>query len=107
MDIHDYVELITLALWVISVVGIGILSRVHFKTKRLEHFRLLANRLMKSYVCLYDKEDLSNETKINRVGNAVIDSLKAKGFKLDEHEVQDIFAEVAKQMYDRHEAQDK
>lgn len=107
MDIHDYVELVTLALWVISVVGIGILSRVHFKTKRLEHFRLLADRLMESYVCLYDKEDLSDDKKINRVGNAVVESLEAKGFKLNEHEAEDIFAEVAKQMDDRRQAQDK
>ena len=105
MDIHDYVELITLALWVISVVGIGILSRVHFKNKRLEQFRNTADSLMKSYVNLYDKENLSDEQKINRVGNAVVNSLEAKGFKLNRQEVQDIFAEVAKQMNEQ--TQDK
>lgn len=105
MDIHDYVELITLALWVISVVGIGILSRVHFKNKRLEQFRNTADSLMKSYVRLYDKENLSDEQKINRVGNAVVNSLEAKGFKLNRQEVQDIFAEVAKQMNEQ--TQDK
>ena len=105
MDIHDYVELITLALWVISVIGIGILSRVHFKNKRLEQLRNTADNLMKSYVCLYDKENLSNTQKINRVGNAVVDGLEAKGFKLNEQEVQDIFAAVAKQMNEQ--TQDK
>lgn len=105
MDIHDYVELIALALWVISVIGIGILSRVHFKNRRLEQFRNTADNLMKSYVCLYDKENLSNTQKINRVGNAVIDGLEAKGFKLNEREVQDIFAAVAKQMNEQ--TQDK
>ncbi|WP_195922947.1 helveticin [Lactobacillus crispatus] len=99
---HDYVELITLALWVISVVGI---SRVHFKNKRLEQFRNTADNLMKSYVRLYDKENLSDEQKINRVGNAVVNSLEAKGFKLNRQEVQDIFAEVAKQMNEQ--TQDK
>lgn len=98
MDIHDCIELITLALWVVSVIGVGILSRVHFKNKRLERFRNTADYLMKSYVRLYDKENLSNEQKINRVGNAVVNSLEAKGFKLNKQEVQDIFAEVAKQM---------
>lgn len=83
MDIHDCIELITLALWVISVIGVGILSRVHFKNKRLEQFRNTADYLMKSYVNLYDKENLSNEQKINRVGNAVVNSLEAKGFKLN------------------------
>lgn len=105
MDIHDYVELIAMALWVISVVGIGILSRIHFKNKRLEQIRDTADKLMKSYVCLYDKENLSNMQKINRVGNAVVDGLEAKGFKLNEQEVQDIFAEVAKQMNEQ--TQDK
>lgn len=98
MDIHDCIELITLTLWVVSVIGVGILSRVHFKNKRLEQFRNTADYLMKSYVNLYDKENLSNEQKINRVGNAVVNSLEAKGFKLNKQEVQDIFAEVAKQM---------
>ena len=107
MDIHDDVELIMLALWLISVVGIGILSRVHFKNKRLEQFRDAADHLMKSYVHLYDKENLSNEQKINRIGNAVVDGLEAKGFKLNEQEVRDIFVEVAKQMNDEQEAQDK
>ncbi len=56
---------------------------------------------------MYDQENLSDEKKINRVGNAVVDGLQAKGFKLNEQEVQDIFAEVAKQMNDLHETQDK
>ena len=99
MDIHDYVELIALAFWVISVVSVGILSHVHFKNKRLER--------LKSYINMYDQENLSDEKKINRVGNAVVDGLQAKGFKLSEQEVQDIFAEVAKQMNDLHETQDK
>lgn len=106
MDIHDYVELVALALWVISVVGIGILSRVHFKNKRLEQIRDTADKLMKSYVCLYDKENLSNMQKINRIGNAVVDGLEAKGFKLNEQEVRDILAEVAKQMNDQHDARE-
>ena len=100
MDIHDYVELIALAFWVISVVSVGILSHVHFKNKRLERLRIVT-------INMYDQENLSDEKKINRVGNAVVDGLQAKGFKLSEQEVQDIFAEVAKQMNDLHETQDK
>lgn len=107
MDIHDYVELIMLGLWIISVVGIGILSKVHFKNKRLEQFRNTADNLMKSYVHLYDKENLSSDQKINRIGNAVIDGLEAKGFKLNEQEMQDIFREVAKEMNAQHDTQDK
>ena len=107
MDIHDYVELIALAFWVISVVSVGILSHVHFKNKSLERLRIVTSNLMKSYINMYDQENLSDEKKINRVGNAVVDGLQAKGFKLSEQEVQDIFAEVAKQMNDLHETQDK
>lgn len=51
--------------------------------------------------------NLSNEQKINRVGNAVVDSLETKGFKLNEQEIQDIFAEVAKQMNSQQDTQDK
>ena len=90
MDIHDYVELIALAFWVISVVSVGILSHVHFKNKRLERLRIVTSNLMKSYINMYDQENLSDEKKINRVGNAVVDGLQAKGFKLSEQEVQDI-----------------
>ena len=90
MDIHDYVELIALAFWVISVVSVGILSHVHFKNKRLERLRIVTSNPMKSYINMYDQENLSDEKKINRVGNAVVDGLQAKGFKLSEQEVQDI-----------------
>lgn len=96
MDIHDYVELITLVLWFISIIGIGILSHIHFKTKRLEQFRITADNLMKSYVGLYNKESLADDQKINRIVNAVVDGLEAKGFKVEDQDVKDIFAKVAK-----------
>ena len=88
MDIHDYVELITLALWVISVVGIGILSRVHFKNKRLEQFRNTADNLMKSYVRLYDKENLSDEQK-NRLAELAIDEIV-------DNDLQNLYIKVTK-----------
>lgn len=96
MDIHDYVELITLVLWLISIIGISILSHIHFKTKRLEQFRITADNLMKSYIGLYNKESLANDQKIDRVVSAVVDELKAKGFKVEDQDVKDIFAKVAK-----------
>ena len=107
MDLHDYVELIGLILWVVCLIGIGVLGRIHFKNKRLEQFKEVANKLLKSYVSLYDQENLSTEKKINRVGNAVIASLEAKGFKLNEQAAQDILAEVAKQMNDQQQAQNQ
>ncbi|KRL86710.1 MAG: hypothetical protein ACLUCZ_17480 [Thomasclavelia ramosa] len=107
MDLHDYVELIALLFWVICAVSGYVLGRVHFKNKRLEKLRLITSNLMKSYIRIYDQENLSDEKKINRVGNAVVDGLKSKGFKLNEQEVEDIFAAVAKQINSTDEAQDK
>ena len=90
MDIHDYVELIALAFWIISVVSVGILSHVHFKNKRLEQFRITADDLMKNYVGLYNKESLASDQKINRIVNAVVDGLEAKGFKVEDQDVKDL-----------------
>lgn len=44
---------------------------------------------------------------IEGFGNAVIDGLEAKGFKLNEQEMQDIFREVAKEMNAQQDTQDK
>lgn len=94
MDLHDYIEFIALGLWVASIVGIGILSKLHFKNKKLEQFRVTASDLMKSYLSFYDQENLSDEKKINRIANAVVDGLQAKGFKVSEQDVAEIFAGV-------------
>ncbi|MBP2058940.1 hypothetical protein J2Z60_002131 [Lactobacillus colini] len=101
MDLHDYVELIALGLWVACIVGIGILSRLHFKNKKLEQFRLTANDLMKKYISFYEQENLSEEKKINRIANAVVDGLQAKGFKVTEQDVEDILAGVEKVIKER------
>ena len=51
---------------------------------------------MKNYVGLYNKESLASDQKINRIVNAVVDGLEAKGFKVEDQDVKDIFAKVAK-----------
>lgn len=39
---------------------------------------------------------LASDQKINRIVNAVVDGLEAKGFKVEDQDVKDIFAKVAK-----------
>lgn len=107
MDLHDYVELIALGLWLACVVGIGILGRLHFKNKKLEQFRITANNLMKSYLSFYDQENLSDEKKINRVANAVVAGLQAKGFKVTEQDVADIFVGVEQVIKEKETTQQK
>lgn len=51
---------------------------------------------MKNYVGLYNKESLTDDKKINRITNAVVDGLEAKGFKVEDQDVKDIFAKVVK-----------
>lgn len=51
---------------------------------------------MKNYVGLYNKKSLTDDKKINRITNAVVDGLEAKGFKVEDQDVKDIFAKVAK-----------
>lgn len=51
---------------------------------------------MKNYVGLYNKESLTDDKKINRITNAVVDGLEARGFKVEDQDVKDIFAKVAK-----------
>lgn len=51
---------------------------------------------MKNYVGLYNKESLTDDKKINRITNTVVDGLEARGFKVEDQDVKDIFAKVAK-----------
>lgn len=105
MDLHDYMELIALGLWVACIVGIGILGRLHFKNKKLEQLRITANGLMKKYLSFYDQENLSEEKKINRIANAVVDGLQTKGFKVSEQDIEDIFAGVEKVIKEKESTQ--
>ena len=56
MSTKDYIELLELALWIISIISVTVLGYVHFKEKQQIYFIQLARQLMIDYVYFYDKE---------------------------------------------------
>lgn len=93
MSTTDYIELVELALWIISMTVLGY---VHFKEKQQISFIQLARQLMIDYVYFYDKELISNEKKLNNVVRAVVTSLEKKGFVVSENDVKNIIAGIEK-----------
>ena len=96
MTFSDYFELCGLILWIISLIGAGVLGHLHLKNQRLTEFQDTAKTLMTDYVYFYDKAVMSDDKKLNNVVNAVVDGLQRKGFKVTEEDVQNIFAGVEK-----------
>ena len=92
--IKAYIDLATLVLWLISLLGVGIFGRLHFKSKRAEEFNQLAQALMKSYVCFYDRSQLDNQEKLTKVVSEVVAGLRDKGFDPSEQDVRNIVAGV-------------
>ncbi|AHA98138.1 hypothetical protein [Lactobacillus johnsonii] len=45
MSTKDYVELVELALWIISIISVTVLGHVHFKEKQQIYFIQLAGQL--------------------------------------------------------------
>lgn len=93
MSTKDYIELVELTLWIISMTVLGY---VHFKEKQQIYFIQLARQLMIDYVYFYDKELISNEKKLNNVVRAVVTSLEKKGFVVSENDVKNIIAGIEK-----------
>lgn len=96
MDIHEYIELIMLLFWIISIISIGILSHIRFKEKHLEQFRITADNLMKKYIDFYSKENLTDDQKISRIVFAITDSLKKQNFEVNDQDIKNIFTKVSK-----------
>ena len=96
MSTKDYIELVELALWIISIISVTVLGYVHFKKKQQIYFIQLARQLMIDYVYFYDKELISNEKKLNNVVRAVVTSLEKKGFVVSENDVKNIIAGIEK-----------
>ncbi len=96
MSTKDYIELVELALWIISIISVTVLGYVHFKEKQQISFIQLSRQLMIDYVYFYDKELISNEKKLNNVVRAVVTSLEKKGFVVSENDVKNIIAGIEK-----------
>lgn len=107
MTFNDYFELFGLILWIVSLIGVGILGRIHLKNQRLVEFQDIAKTLMDDYVYFYDKAVMADDKKLNNVVNAVVDGLQRKGFKVTEEDVQNIFAGVEKAVTDLRIKQNK
>ena len=67
LSTKDYIELVELTLWIISIISVTVLGYVHFKEKQQIYFIQLARQLMIDYVYFYDKELISNEKKLNNI----------------------------------------
>lgn len=96
LSTKDYIELVELVLWIISIISVTVLGYVHFKEKQQISFIQLARQLMIDYVYFYDKELISNEKKLNNVVRAVVTSLEKKGFVVSENDVKNIIAGIEK-----------
>ena len=96
LSTKDYIELVELVLWIISIISVTVLGYVHFKEKQQIYFIQLARQLMIDYVYFYDKELISNEKKLNNVVRAVVTSLEKKGFVVSENDVKNIIAGIEK-----------
>lgn len=92
MTVNDYIELVFLGLWLISLVGVGVLSHIHFKSVRAENFRKDALFAMKKWVGYYDKQDLENPEKANGALNDTVKELQHKGYNISDQTVKDLEA---------------
>ncbi|QNQ81652.1 helveticin [Lactobacillus sp. PV037] len=100
MRINDYIDLVSVILWILSLFGVAILSRLHFKHKKLEKIRLVTTNLLTSYLYLYDTNVLNNQQQLNEAAKEVADYLQNKGIKITDEEVKKIFLEIEESVTD-------
>ncbi|MBU5980026.1 hypothetical protein EFP68_01240 [Lactobacillus helveticus] len=92
MTVKDWIELGFLASWVVCLATVGIFSRLHFKNKKVENYRVTAVHAMQKWVAFYDKEDLNNPEKANGALNDVVKELNSKGYKITDQQVRNLEA---------------
>lgn len=92
--IKEYIDLTALVLWVISLLGLMVFGRMHFRSKQAEEFNQIAQSLMKSYVYFYDRTQINNQEKLTKVVSAVVAGLRDKGFAPSDQDVKNIVAGV-------------
>ena len=92
MTIKDWIELGFLASWVMCLAIVGIFSRLHFKNKKVENYRVAALHAMQKWVAFYDKEDLDNPEKANAALNDSVKELNSKGYKVTDQQARDLEA---------------
>ena len=92
MTIKDWIELGFLVSWIVCLIGVGIMSHLHFKNKRAENYRIAALHAMQKWVAFYDKEDLDNPEKANGALNDAVKELNSKGYKVTDQQARDLEA---------------
>ena len=92
MTIKDWIEVGFLASWVVCLIGVGVVSHLHFKNKKAENYRIAALHAMQKWVAFYDKEDLDNPEKANGALNDVVKELNSKGYKVTDQQARDLEA---------------
>lgn len=92
MTVSDYIELGALALWLVCIIGVGVLSHVHFRNVKAEKYRQDALFAMKKWVGYYDKQDLDNPQKANMAVDDVVKELRGKGYTISDQSVKDLEA---------------
>lgn len=92
MTIKDWIELGFLVSWVVCLAIVGIFSRLHFKNKKVENYRVAAVHAMQKWVAFYDKEDLDNPEKANGALNDAVKELNFKGYKVTDQQARDLEA---------------
>lgn len=92
MTIKDWIELGFLVSWVACLAIVGIFSRLHFKNKKVENYRVAAVHAMQKWVAFYDKEDLGNPEKANGALNDAVKELNSKGYKVTDQQARDLEA---------------
>ena len=92
MTIKDWIEVGFLASWIACLIGVGVVSHLHFKNKKAENYRLAALSAMQKWVAFYDKEDLDNPEKANGALNDAVKELNSKGYKVTDQQARDLEA---------------
>ena len=92
MTIKDWIELGFLLSWIFCLIGIGIASRIHFKDKKAEAYRISAVHAMQKWVAFYDKEDLTNPVKASGALSDAVRELNSKGYSISDQQVEDLKA---------------
>lgn len=92
MTIKDWIELGFLVSWVVCLVGVGVFSRLHFKNKKAENYRVAAVHAMQKWVAFYDKADLDNPDKAKGALNDAVKELNSKGYKVTDQQARDLEA---------------
>lgn len=92
MTIKDWIEVGFLASWIVCLIGVGIMSHLHFKNKKAENYRVAALHAMQKWVAFYDKEDLDNPEKANGALNDAVKELNSKGYKVTDQQARDLEA---------------